>query len=411
MGAPRIRRVAFTCNTTSGNQDITLSGFGTPQAAIFIISGAAGTSATAHGRVGIGWTDGTNSYAAGAAAEDAAATTNTARQHGSGQVIGIPDVSGAGTLFYATFVSWITDGVRINWPAGFAPGSAFHGEVILIAGADNVTAGSVSLGTGTAAINTTLGYNPDLVLTAGVGVSTGVTTTAKIAFGAWARSSNTQACHAWADTDAQVAATTTAGLMSNTYGYMEANVGSMQYGVTLAAIANGFSSTPSASAGDDKMPYLALNFGGTAAHVECAAGPSATGSYSKTGLSFKPGFLLTTTGVVSDTPGTSDTTGAASFCFTTQDGFGGSWLGGGDLDGVGTSVAKSHRAADVEREYGDSAGAFATLVERTFTSFNADGWTKNQTSGTTSLYYLSLAVQANAGVPLFMHHRTQQGMS
>jgi len=120
-------RVALA--TDDNNQDITVSGIGTPKAAIFIVSKAAANgTVAADATLSIGYTDGTNQFCTTAEIIDGGGATSSRRFASNAQIysLGYSDQTGE-------FISWITDGVRINsttLPAGYLL------TVIFITGSD-----------------------------------------------------------------------------------------------------------------------------------------------------------------------------------------------------------------------------------------------------------------------------------
>jgi hypothetical protein len=99
-------------------------------------------------------------------ADHGVGTTDTGKRLDTGYVVEWADTNDRSSLGRATFVSFITNGVRINWATGEAPASAYLINVIFFAGTD-VTAdvGSIAAPTtvdGTVDI-TTIGFEPDIV--------------------------------------------------------------------------------------------------------------------------------------------------------------------------------------------------------------------------------------------------------
>lgn len=417
MAGPSIARTSVAIRTTTGLQDITVSGFGTPKAAIIIISTALSAGTIQAGAIlGVGWTDGTNSVCSGMASEDGTLSSNCGRAHTSTKIITLPNYTGSALIVEANFDSWVTDGVRINVTT--SDGSAYLMNVILIGGAGTISAaaGQVSLGTGTSAINTTVGFTPSLVLFHGTGTANSTITTAgKFCFGASVPGAS-QAAVAFAEADA-TADGTSAALVSSSYGYAEVDTTpAMTYGVSIGTYANGFSATPSASASSDVMGYLALEFpAGNGVSVTTETLPTSTGSYSKTGLSFTPGFLLTAAAGVSTAVGTVDDADAESFSLTTVTRTGTTTslcsTSYGVDDGAATMDTSADHNTTYEVEYSGTANGTRRAYS-SFTSFNSDGWTKNLTATDAVAYKsLSLAIQANSSVAAFMFHRRMQGMS
>lgn len=130
-----VTRVA--CNTGTGNQDITISGFGTPKAAIFIVTKAdlgdeGPTSLGVGASMGFGATDGTRQFGASVLSYDSSSSTNCKRMGSSSACIYLTDTSSVDAI--AAFSTWVTDGVRINWSN--APADDWLLTVILLGGAD-----------------------------------------------------------------------------------------------------------------------------------------------------------------------------------------------------------------------------------------------------------------------------------
>ena len=166
---PIIRNFAVTqvsCDTSTGTQDITISGFGTPVAAIFFVVPCAtngGTNAFLCRSYGL--TDGTSDYGAFAyAAEGGNGTFGSASS--SSYCVYFREDSG-GSIKTAQFDSFITDGVRIDWTS--APTSGWKLACVLVGGnigSSDVYAGTVaSPSSGATTDVTSVGFQPDLTLT------------------------------------------------------------------------------------------------------------------------------------------------------------------------------------------------------------------------------------------------------
>lgn len=127
-----VTRVA--CNTSTGTQDITISGFGTPKAAIFTITKAtANDTVTSDAAIGIGLTDGTTQYAMSVISQHGVGTTVAKRRFEIDECVLIIDIAG-NVDGEANFTAWITDGVQITW--GNAPADAYLLTVTFIGGTD-----------------------------------------------------------------------------------------------------------------------------------------------------------------------------------------------------------------------------------------------------------------------------------
>lgn len=132
-----IRTVPFQVTTASTTQDITSSGFGTPVAALFILTGAtADGTAADHARFSIGATDGTRSFVCSGYGQHGQTVSENKSYGDTTNVMDLRDMA-AGATLQAAFSTWVTDGVRVNW--GATPGTAYRGICILFGG-DNMTA-------------------------------------------------------------------------------------------------------------------------------------------------------------------------------------------------------------------------------------------------------------------------------
>lgn len=103
--------------TTTGTQDFTFAGFGTPHAARFFLGSAiANNTVTDHLRISDGCADGTNQWVVAGDSEDgltAPTTTDTGKQMTTTQAV-MSKVPGGTIEGEASFSAFITDGVRIN---------------------------------------------------------------------------------------------------------------------------------------------------------------------------------------------------------------------------------------------------------------------------------------------------------
>lgn len=97
-------------------QDFIIPGFGTPKAAIFIV-----TASTSSGvfddqaKLSFGFTDGSSERSCSVRSEDNVGTSNTSSSMGRNNLIDIIASSSNTLEGNADFDSWITDGVRIKW--------------------------------------------------------------------------------------------------------------------------------------------------------------------------------------------------------------------------------------------------------------------------------------------------------
>ena len=128
----KMRIVTIAGDTGGSNQDLTITGFGTPTAAMFFAS-LATANATVDGiSHSIGWTDGTNQYCTGlrhrhgTANEEADGISSTGSV---GWLLGTDADPNTGESTFA-FSAWTTDGVTISWTT--APAAAYQIVCVLI---------------------------------------------------------------------------------------------------------------------------------------------------------------------------------------------------------------------------------------------------------------------------------------
>jgi hypothetical protein len=388
------------CNTGVGNQDFTttdLRGL-TPKAAYFIVSLATtNDTATAHAVFGTGAATATDArWSTVFSAEDGQASSDSSRDGSTTTCVTILDGNGA-VDGAADFVSFITNGVRINWSN--APGAAYLMTVILFAGTDLSAACDVF----TAAANendtvdvNTIGFEPDLVLLVCPGLSSFASSggNAYGAFGAAVNDgSDSQACWLFYDDNAETT-TSVAAMISNAYGTGQHNAAGWIWAGEIGTFdSSGFScTTRQGGAGTDQVGYLALSFGGAAdVWLSTLATPTSTGNQSQTGPGFLPQFVMC------------GLTQMPALNTTTTDANAGS-VGLGVFDG---DDAYSTTAQDEDNQATSDCQCIVDTIpvncpnddgttghEASFVSFDSDGWTWNFTSTEgTAVYYWALAIE------------------
>ena len=168
MTKVKVTRVA--CNTSTGTQDITISGLGTPKAAILKVTKAVTDETLADDAVfGWGVTDGTNHRAWSSHSED---NTGSVTRNQRGMTDECIVINGASGIIdgEANFDSWITDGIRINW--GNAPAAGYLLTVTLFTGDISVNVREITVdpaSLGTTVSDTTCGFEPDVIFFGGMG--------------------------------------------------------------------------------------------------------------------------------------------------------------------------------------------------------------------------------------------------
>lgn len=166
-------QVVLSAGAIAATQDITISGFGTPKAAIFIYNtGKSNDTAQTAGEwvmQGIGWTDGTNQYAMCISDDDGNSGSLAKTCYSSSRCIEFGDAS-SGFINYKlgfNFNSWITDGVRISVTIqGKNEGISPLCTVILIGGTDvQVKSQYLTFNNSTTPkAHTGVGFQPDLLV-------------------------------------------------------------------------------------------------------------------------------------------------------------------------------------------------------------------------------------------------------
>jgi hypothetical protein len=160
--------VRAQARTTAGTLDfVGPTGFGTPKAARFFWSNAhTDETNNLSFRGGVGATDGTNQYGIGVMGRHGQTTTFNQRSCDTSQVLLQLNTSG-GVLGKAHWDSWITDGVRVDFPATFAFAAGNIITCVLFAGADaNFAVGSKtsSVTQDATASETGLGFDPNVLI-------------------------------------------------------------------------------------------------------------------------------------------------------------------------------------------------------------------------------------------------------
>jgi hypothetical protein len=412
--------VRAAASTGGGNQDFTVSGFGTPKGAIFIGSGGSSDGTAADGAImSFGCTDGTNELVTSYTTEHNVANSNTYRLGASDEVIQFGDHAGA-IDGEANFNSWITDGVRVTW--GNAPGTAFLVTCILIGGSDlSVDVGTASI---PSAINDTVdvgcGFEPDQVLFFGNGAS--FSTDGSSFALMWLGMANNgvgieQGCGVFAAVDNAVNSDV-AGRIDTTYSVINHGGASISRAAELTA----FNAGPSPAAGftlTQKGPstfsnttgYMALYYNSAVDHsIEQIDTPTATGNDAQTGPGFTPQFVMQIMGMWSayNTSYTNSQAGAFGIsAFTADDEYS---IATADEDAAATMNTQSvadDQAVNLDEEDGTAA------FDATFVSMDANGWTTNfsAVNGTTRKW-LALAVEefttAGTTIPIMMHQYRQR---
>ncbi len=304
MAIPTVGMTRVACNTSTGNQAITVNCGGlTPKAALFFLT-AAVTDNTARDNavVSVGAATTTSArWAICSESQHNVATANVASLASTTSCIQVLSGAGAQTVDAAAdFVSFGADTVTINWSD--APASAWLLTVVAFAGADlSVFTGTQSLGntTDNALDVTAPGFEPDVVF-AGTVIGNSVGGEFSFGFAHNDRAGTvTQRGLNWSELEA---ATMTVGTATEDRGVLVDLNGSqgLDFYAELGTFdSSGFTiTTRNGGANNQTFYYLALKLdAATSAKVYTFSTPTSTGAASDTGAGFQPQAVLYLTGM------------------------------------------------------------------------------------------------------------------
>ncbi len=288
---------------STGTQDFTVSGFGTPKAVLFFGShGTVAGTRVDHAGLFVGMTDGRGSgtyqFSTAVRAEDGSASDATSNPYKTYCLV-IPDATTSTKDGSATFDSWITDGVRINWDDVPANGVLVTAVLMGGAGIANAYCGVVTpSGTLDASVDVTApGFTPTVVVTCANIANFNGTPDSNIdlSLGFVVNDgANTQRSANWHHVTPTVPTVLAAVLDGNSVARRASGVENGPELQIQDFDANGFSvySRVSVSAPFQELAYLALQFSGLTATVRDDASPTGTGDETITGAGFTPQFAL-----------------------------------------------------------------------------------------------------------------------
>jgi len=356
--------------TGSGTQDITIEGFGTPKAAIFICTFA---HAAANPRdsifFSVGMTDGTEQICNTIYAECDKATTNTSRISFTDRVADVYQGS-----YDCAFDSFIEDGVRVDWTGN--PTVGYYITVILFGG-DDLSADVHECAPATGGTNITApGFEPDLLIVVGVANPIPASGThAILSLGLVSGGVSPVNRAVMFESEDDVAATEINVSVREDACCGQIHADAVTWKASAGTFdADGYTMTSDNDVSGDEVAVLALNFGGA---VDCWVGtmdtPTSTGDDAQTGPSFTPQFVLLLANLMTavGTVGTGSVGTIGTCCFDdTRE----SCDAASDEDGADTTDNQglsADSAASVPSDDGSS------LFAGTFKSFDANGWTIN----------------------------------
>jgi hypothetical protein len=369
--------VRAACNTSTGTQDFTSTGFGTPKAALFFLSaGTADGTQVNNAMLSIGATDGTRSRAIAAGSEHGVASSDTGMTgSGTAAVVTLLKTSMSAIDGSADFSAWITDGVRINWTD--APPEAYMMTVVLIGGngVSNCYVGNATAGAtvGAATDVTDPAFEPTFVLTFGANDASLTTDSdLRLSLGVVVNDgSNTQRSVSMSETAGQASAVATLSFETDCVARRtSAGAGGPEIQIQDFD-ANGFSLyTRVSNAEVMATNYLAVKLSGLSAKLLTSASPTGTGSATITGAGFTPqfGLMLHSSALAVDTlytDGSAEVIGISAFTSSAQ---------GSSAMNVNDAVAPNTQSLsdnDPVSLYKDGA----TFMAASFSAFTSDGVT------------------------------------
>jgi len=407
------RTVRVKVNGTTGNQDITISGFGTPKAAMFFYDNTVTNGAIRNStRNSTGYTDGTNQGCVAVTSSNGVATTDSSRRIDDNAVI--LEMSAGAIQGEANFVAWITDGVRIN--ISDAAFSARFVTVVLINGSD-VTGShvevSAQLTSMTNNINT-VGFEPDLVFinTVGAPTANNIDNNLILSSGIGVNDGTDKNFSVMSfDQNGQSVQSNTGQYTSDTYAVGQFFNNVLSWGGIIESYdSSGFNINTNASPGNDRVLFLALQFSSSPlmdASIEDS--PTSTGSKSFGSTSSEPDFSMFITGHNSSLDTGQSGLGAGIFTADSSDQYSTMYS---SEDAAVTSVVSSL----------SESGGLTTLFNgakdniSTFTGFTATGADFNFTTvDATPRKWISLfigeAASGGISIPVIMNQLRNQGIA
>lgn len=364
--------------TTTGTQDFTSSGFGTPVAAMCVvgINTTLGTAAD-HVGVGIGFTDGIRNVSVYQRSQDNVTTTVTRRRGNTADLLHVVDNTNT-VVMRVQFSAWITDGVRLNYSV--APGSAYRVACTLFGGPIvQAYAGAAStpsaIDTGTPI--TAPAFQPDVVLVTNNDAQAFNDISASnlgMSFGFAVRNAagnpHPQMNVSWID----INGVTTTNIQGRTGDAFAGRVGNGGTQIELQDFtASGFTAMTRTVGAATTFGYLALKLSGISAKALSFNSPTASGNDSITGVGFRPmGAILGMSFAPAVNQTYSDGNGEVfGLSMLTS---GAQWCLGVSADDAVTTAnvdTITHSAPVCLRKDG------ATALAATLTSFDGDGFTMN----------------------------------
>lgn len=297
-----IATIQGAANTGGGDQDFTVSGFGTPKAyLVFMVGATINGQSFNHMKGSIGGGDGTRQWVSAISSRNGNSTSNCFCRQATDESIMVLDTTNGTINGEANFVSFITDGVRFTW--GNAPNLAVQISVVLFSGDDlNIYADNVSHTNGQDVSQsfTGAGFIPDAIFGVTTSQAFNDTAVANASFSyGWSVNSVPirQSCIGFTAQHNQSTTATLSGTVDNRFLVVPPTTpASGAFSPTLEMTSypeSGFALTKRGSAAAIPFGYLALKFNGKAStDVRVFTSPTSTGNFLRTTFGFKPQFLM-----------------------------------------------------------------------------------------------------------------------
>lgn len=412
----KVRCTRVALNTSTGNQDITISGLGSAseiKAAMFIVSNAtADATDTDHAKISIGFTDGTNHRVVGNHSRHAQASTDILKIGTTDEVIQIIADDGSGVDIEANFVSFITDGVQINIGN---EGAALLCTVILWVGTDvNAEVGDF-LPNITVDLTTvvTAGFEFDHMIAVGLFNNTTFDDLSDDTFapnlGLCSNDgggSFTQGCVTTSEAHNSPAGSPSSKMRSNRVMAQVAGGGEAGAWEVTAATSSNFTITTRNATTQAITGYLIISYGGAVNHWvdNDQSSPTASGDRDTTDVGFQPQFVMHGLSMFDTADQVEDDFQAGSF-----------GIGVFDEDNeFTTSIAIEDDAATMNTQSrSDAKAAFLRLddgsnteFDGTFQSFLSNGYRINYAASPNSTvrHWIALAVESDVAYEQEGHH-------
>ena len=400
----------FTTATSTGTQDITIADFGTPQLAIFLFNGDNSTAdgVTDHAIIGIGTTDGTRQWSTLATEENGQGANDGGRDQNATRCITIVDGNTV-VQARATFDSWITNGIRINWDANSLSTGVLV-TCVLIGGATNVHVNWKPLGSiVNSAVNITdPGFEPDFVLFTCTGNATlnSNTTYGMLSFGFGINDVDvTQKCVGWGTPNGATTMAYGMQVFSNRVATQTYSVGTSWAAELSDFDANGFSLTSRiAGAGNDYVFYIAVETEKDV-WVDSIDSPTSTGSRATTGVGLEPDCVFMVETMVQTEDSFISDGDAGGYAISIFDDTNEFCHGFATEDNVGTSNTESG-LDNIAVHYNKDDGTDA--FDAVHSSMDSGGWTLNYSNADgTTRKFIGFAIGTGAAgldIPIAQHH-------